>query len=329
MKYPLTRLRRTRSHVAIRSLNSETTLLPKDLIQPIFITDAEKQKEAIATLPNVYRLGEKDLLELAEQCCACGVNAIALFPNIPTHRKSEKGEEAYNPSGLVQRRVQILRKNFPELAIICDVALDPYTTHGHDGILTSAGVIDNDATIEVLIKQSLSLVHAGAQIIAPSDMMDGRIGAIRAALEREGHSDILILSYAAKYASSLYGPFRDASGSNTQLRGASKKTYQMNFANRREALLEARLDIEEGADMIMVKPALPYLDIIADLSKEFETPIYAYQVSGEYAMIAFGAQAGAFTIHDMLVETLTSIKRAGARAIISYGALTIAQLLSK
>ena len=327
MSYPYTRPRRTRSHAFSRRLNQEVSIGINDLIYPVFISEATTGSEPVPLMPDVAVLGESRLMEVAEDCVRLGINAIALFPRVSPDKKSNDGAEAYSPQGLVQRRIRALRSRFPLLGIIADVALDPYTQHGHDGICNADGEVLNDETVGVLVRQALSLAEAGAPIVAPSDMMDGRVGAIRAALEKEGHVNTMILSYAVKYASSLYQPFRSATASSSALQGKSKESYQMHPSMRREAVLEASLDCAEGADMLMVKPALPYLDVLSDISQKSDIPVYAYQVSGEYAMLVHSHHAGALDLDAALLESLTAIKRSGARAILSYGALRMAQLI--
>ena len=320
-KYPLTRPRRARINTFAKKLNQQIYLTPEDFIQPLFITDATRHHAEIENMPDTYRLGEFELLQTAERCQKVGIPAVSLFPHIDKRHKSAMGEESYNPTGLVQRRVRKLRKEFPNLGVIGDVALDPYTSHGQDGIVSDSGLILNDKTVEVLCKQSLSLAEAGANSIAPSDMMDGRIGAIRKSLESNGYDTIFIISYCAKFASHFYSPFRKAIDSFGNLGTSTKHSYQMDFCQIDEALLEAQLDENEGADALMVKPALPYLDIIRNMSNASFLPIYAFQVSGEYALLKAGAHKGIFNFKDSLHESLIAIKRSGARAIISYGAL--------
>ncbi len=308
-----TRLRRNRKSAAIRRLVRETELLPSDLIAPLFVT--EGQRSAIASLPGIERLPLEDLLREVERVHRWGVQAIALFPVIDPALKSEEGEEAWNPNGLIPRAIRALKREFPEVCLIADVALDPYTSHGHDGVVRN-GEIDNDETVEHLVQMALVQADAGIDVVAPSDMMDGRVGAIREALDEAGFTATSILAYSAKYASSLYAPFRDALG--TRLAFGDKRTYQMDPANVREALLEARLDEQEGADMLMVKPALFYLDVIAKLRAQTEKPIAAYHVSGEYAMVMAAHQLGYLDAPAVFREALLSIKRAGADMILTY-----------
>ena len=327
--FPLTRMRRTRAHAFSRALVRETRLAASDLILPVFVLEDAKGREAVPSMPGVERLGHNGLFEMAERCLSLGVPALALFPVVPAERKSEGAEEAWHDDGLVQQTVRALKQRFPELGVITDVALDPYTRHGQDGIIDETGYVLNDETVDALVKQALSHAAAGADVVAPSDMMDGRIGAIREQLEAEGFVNTLILSYAAKYASSYYGPFRDAVGSAGNLKGATKDNYQMDPANSDEALREVALDLDEGADMVMIKPALPYLDIIRRIKDEFGAPTMAYHVSGEYAMLKAAAANGWLDNDKVLIETLTAIRRAGADAILTYAALEAAELLGK
>jgi porphobilinogen synthase len=327
--YPTTRMRRMREHDFSRRLARETLLSMDDLIYPIFIFDDERPREAIPSMPGIERLNPDELLKDATKALELGIPAIALFPVIPEDKKSEAAEEAYNPQGLVQNAVRMLKKNLPQLGVITDVALDPYTSHGQDGLVNEQGYVMNDETVEVLTRQALSHAQAGANIVAPSDMMDGRVTEIRKMLDGKGHSNTRILAYSAKYASSFYGPFRDAVGSATNLAGGDKYTYQMDPANGDEALREVALDISEGADMIMIKPALPYLDIIYRVKAEFKMPTFAYNVSGEYAMLKAAAQNGWLDERNVVMEALTSIKRAGADAILSYHALDVATWLKE
>ena len=325
--FPLTRMRRTRTHAFSRALVRETSLTANDLILPVFVLEDAKGREAVASMPGVERLGHEGLFKQAERCLSLGVPAMALFPVVPAERKSEAADEAWRQDGLVQETVRALKHRFPELGIVTDVALDPYTSHGLDGVIDDSGYVLNDETVDVLIKQALSHAAAGADVVAPSDMMDGRIGAIREQLEVEGFANTMILSYAAKYASSYYGPFRDAVGSAGNLKGATKENFQMDPANSDEALREVSLDLDEGADLVMIKPALPYLDIIRRVKDEFGAPTLAYHVSGEYAMLKAAAANGWLDYDKVLIETLTSIRRAGADAILTYAALEAAELL--
>ena len=317
-KYPKTRLRRLRKNLNLINLVSETNLTRKDLIQPIFIKENFNGKEQIDSMPNIYRFGLNEALIEIEELSKLGINVVAIFPVIDPSKKDDNGTEATNGSNFISQSIKKIKKEFPELIIIADVALDPYTNHGHDGILVN-NEIANDETIEVLIKQSLILANAGADIIAPSDMMDGRIGLIRESLEKENLKETILLSYAAKYNSKFYGPFRDAVNSASSLANASKSTYQMNIANKNEALHEVALDINEGADIVMVKPAMPYLDIIQSIKNEFKLPTFAYQVSGEYSMLKNAINQG-WLDKEVMLESLTSIKRAGADAILTYAA---------
>ena len=317
-RYPATRMRRMRRDDFSRRLMRETRLSCDDLIYPVFVLEGEQQREAVPSMPGVERLSIDLLLQEATEIQALGIPAMALFPVTPASAKSEDAREAYNPDGLAQRAVRALKQAVPGLGIITDVALDPFTTHGQDGLIDDGGYVLNDETVEVLVKQALSHAGAGADIVAPSDMMDGRIGAVRAALEQAGYRNTRILSYAAKYASSFYGPFRDAVGSAANLAGGDKYSYQMDPANSDEALREVALDLEEGADMVMVKPGMPYLDIVRRIKDEFGVPTFAYQVSGEYAMLKAAAQNGWLNEQAVVLESLLSIKRAGADAILTY-----------
>jgi porphobilinogen synthase len=321
-------MRRSRRTAALRSLVAESALGPGDLIYPVFILEGENRTEAVISMPGVERKSvDKLLLELAD-VVALGIPAIALFPVINDAKKSLDGAECANPDGLVQRAVREIKASYPDLAVITDVALDPYTTHGQDGIIDAAGYVINDTTVEMLVKQSESHADAGADIVAPSDMMDGRIGAIRSQLETAGHHNTMILAYAAKYASCFYGPFRDAVGSASKLAGGDKSTYQMAPANSDEALREVGLDIAEGADIVMVKPAMPYLDIVRRVSETYSVPTFAYQVSGEYAMLKAATANGWLDERSSVLEALLCIKRAGASAILSYYAIDAARWLA-
>jgi porphobilinogen synthase len=318
-RFPDVRMRRMRRDDFSRRLMRETRLSVDDLIQPVFIVEGKDRSEAVASMPGVNRLSVDWLLRQAEGLLRLGVPAVALFPVIERARaKDNKAKEAYNPKGLVQGAVRELKKNFPELGVITDVALDPYTVHGQDGLIDDSGYVLNNETVEVLVRQALSHAEAGADIVAPSDMMDGRVKAIRQALEEDGHVHTRILAYAAKYASNFYGPFRDAVGSAANLGGANKYGYQMDPANTDEALREVALDLEEGADMVMVKPGLPYLDIVRRVKERFGVPTFVYQVSGEYAMLAAAAQNGWLDERACVMESLLCIKRAGADAILTY-----------
>jgi len=321
--FPTTRLRRTRQNQWIRRLVSETTLKVDDLIWPVFVVEGKGQCQPVPSMPGVYRWSIDTLVEQATKARDLGIPAIAIFPNIEEGKKTEKAQEATNPDNLVCRSIEKLKKNLPDLGVMTDVALDPYTPHGHDGILID-GHIDNDTTLSVLRAQALNQAKAGCDILGPSDMMDGRVGVIRDALEGKGFKNTLIMSYAAKYASGFYGPFRDAVGSKNQLAG-DKKTYQQDPANTDEALREIQMDIQEGADMVMVKPGLPYLDVIHRASQTFNIPVFAYQVSGEYAMICAAADNGWINRDQVMLESLLSIKRAGGRGILTYDALNLAE----
>jgi porphobilinogen synthase len=326
-RYPATRMRRMRHDAFSRQLMRETGLSCADLIYPVFVMEGEQQREPVASMPGIERLSIDELVNEAAEINDLGIPAIALFPVTPASSKSEDAREAFNPNGLAQRAVRALKQELPELGVITDVALDPFTTHGQDGLVDKDGYVLNDETVEVLVKQAVSHAEAGADIVAPSDMMDGRIGAIRAALEGAGHRNTRILAYAAKYASSFYGPFRDAVGSAENLAGGDKYSYQMDPANSDEALREVALDLEEGADMVMVKPGMPYLDIIRRVKDEFGVPTFAYQVSGEYAMLKAAAQNGWLDEQAVVMESLLAIKRAGANAILTYYAKSAGQWL--
>jgi porphobilinogen synthase len=319
-EFPSTRLRRMRRDEFSRRLMRENTLSPDNLIYPMFVIDGQRKREAVASMPGVERVTIDELVREAEQCAELGIPALALFPVSAANAKSEDGREAWNPEGLAQRAVRALKKAVPHLGVITDVALDPFTTHGQDGIVDANGYVVNDATVEALVKQALSHAEAGADVVAPSDMMDGRIGAIRESLEVSGHSNTRILAYSAKYASSFYGPFRDAVGSAASLGKGNKHSYQMDPANSDEALREVALDLKEGADMIMVKPGLPYLDIVRRVKDTFGAPTFVYQVSGEYAMLTAAIQNGWLDERAVILETLLSIRRAGADGILTYHA---------
>ena len=326
-KYPSTRLRRLRKNLNLIELVSETNLTSKDLIQPIFIKENFEGKEEIESMPGIFRFGLNHVLSEIEEVINAGINAIAVFPVIESSKKDEKGSEALNKSNFIAHSINKIKQEFPELILIADVALDPYTDHGHDGILINNEVA-NDETVEVLIEQSISLAEAGADIIAPSDMMDGRIGLIRDSLEKQNFKDTILLSYAAKYNSKFYGPFRDAVNSASNLGNSSKSSYQMNISNKNEALHEVALDINEGADIVMVKPAMPYLDVIQSIKKEFKVPTFAYQVSGEFSMLKNAINHG-WLDKEVMLESLVSIKRAGADAILSYAAKEISKEINK
>ena len=326
--YPYTRMRRLRANEFSRRLVHETTLSADDLILPVFVIEGTAQSEAVISMPGVNRLSIDLLVKEAKEIAALGIPAIALFPVISQDKKSLMAEEAYNPEGLVQRAVRAIKQATPELGVITDVALDPFTSHGQDGIIDSeSGYVINDITNETLVKQALSHAEAGADIVAPSDMMDGRIGDIREELEDQGFVNTLIMAYSAKYASSYYGPFRDAVGSADNIAGGDKKTYQMDPANSDEALHECALDLDEGADMIMVKPGMPYLDIVHRVKQELKAPTFVYQVSGEYAMHCAAFNHGWLSRHQIILESLLAFKRAGADGILTYFAKEAAQLL--
>ena len=327
MSYPTTRMRRMRAADFSRRLMREHRLTADDLIWPVFVLDGEDRGEDVPSMPGVERLTIDRLLPRAERCVALGVPAIALFPVTPPEAKSEDAAEAWNPDGLAQRAVRALKERFPDLGVITDVALDPFTTHGQDGLLDEDGYVTNDRTVEALVRQALSHAAAGADVVAPSDMMDGRIGAIRDALESAGQVNTRILAYSAKYASSFYGPFRDAVGSAGNLGGGNKYTYQMDPANGDEALHEVFLDVEEGADMVMVKPGMPYLDIVRRVKDEFGVPTFVYQVSGEYAMLRAAGLNGWLDETAVMLESLLAFKRAGADGILTYFALDAAAWL--
>ncbi len=325
--FPATRLRRTRAHPWSRALVRETTLTVDDLIWPLFLVEGKGVSEPVPSMPGVTRLSVDKAVAAAREAAELGIPVLAIFPYTDKGKRSEDGREAVNPNNLVCRATRAIRDAVPQIGVLCDVALDPYTSHGHDGLLDEDGRILNDATVEILVAQSLVQVEAGCTVIAPSDMMDGRIGAIRGALEAEGHTDVLIMSYAAKYASAFYGPFRDAIGSSGVLKG-DKRTYQMDSANSEEALREVALDIEEGADMVMVKPGLPYLDIVRRVKETFALPTFAYQVSGEYAMIEAAAKNGWLDRDKVMVESLQCFKRAGADGVLTYFAKDVAKALA-
>ncbi|MEQ1498388.1 MAG: porphobilinogen synthase [Novosphingobium sp.] len=327
MTYPATRLRRTRSSAWSRALHRETVLTPADLIWPLFITDGAGVEEPIGSLPGVSRWSVDLIAARAKEAAGLGIPCLALFPNTQPGLRSDDGREALNPDNLMCRAIKAIKDACGEtIGVLTDVALDPYTSHGQDGLVDDAGYVLNDATLEMLVGQSLNQAAAGADVIAPSDMMDGRIGAIRDCLEEAGHANVQIMSYAAKYASAFYGPFRDAVGSRGLLKG-DKKTYQMDPGNAEEALREVELDLAEGADSVMVKPGLPYLDIVRRVKETFEVPVFAYQVSGEYAMIEHAASAGAGDRDALVLETLLAFKRAGCSGVLTYHAAHAAKLL--
>lgn len=323
-RFPTTRMRRMRADKFSRHLMREHQLTPNDLIYPVFVIEGERQTEAIASMPGISRQSIDLLAKEALHLNALGIPAIAIFPVVEEGVKSLDGAEAYNPNGLVQRCIRAVKESVPSLGIITDVALDPYTSHGQDGLIDDAGYVMNDETVDVLVKQALSHADAGADVVAPSDMMDGRIGNIRDALENNQHRNTRILAYSAKYASSYYGPFRDAVGSATNLAGGDKYSYQMDPANGDEALQEVAMDLEEGADMVMIKPGQPYMDIIRRVKDTFGVPTLAYQVSGEYAMAQAAIENGWLT-RDIIAESLVGFKRAGADAILSYFAKQVAE----
>lgn len=325
--FPQLRLRRMRRDDFSRRLMRENHLQVDDLIYPLFIMEGEKQRVAITSMPDQVRYTLDELLKEAEELVQLGIPAIALFPVVPSEKKSLDASEAYNANGLVQRAVKAVKAQFPQLGIITDVALDPFTSHGQDGLIDETGYVINDETVEVLVKQAISHAQAGADIVAPSDMMDGRIGAIRQALEKDGHKNTRILAYSAKYASSFYGPFRDAVGSATALGGGNKYSYQMDPANSDEAMREIALDLHEGADMIMVKPGMPYLDIVRRAKSEFGVPTMVYQVSGEYAMLMAAARQGWLNETAVMIESLLCIKRACADGILTYFAKKAAKTM--
>ena len=327
--FPYTRMRRMRRDDFSRRLMAENHLSVNDLIYPVFVLEGKNRREVIESMPGIERLSIDLLLEEAKELVDLGVPAVAIFPVTPGDKKSLMAEEAYSEDGLAQRTVRALKEAFPELGVITDVALDPFTTHGQDGIIDDEGYVMNDITTEILVKQALSHAEAGADVVAPSDMMDGRIGAIREALEADGHIHTRIMAYSAKYASSYYGPFRDAVGSAGNLKGADKKTYQMDPANSDEAIREVALDLQEGADMVMVKPGMPYLDIVRRVKDEFGVPTFAYQVSGEYAMHKAAIDNGWLSEEVTIMESLLAFKRAGADGILTYFAKQAAQYLTK
>jgi len=328
-QFPLIRMRRSRRSSALRRLAAETTLSVDDLIYPVFVLEGKEQVEAVPSMPGVSRKSiDKLLVELTE-ARDLGIPAVALFPVIDASRKTPDGSECANPDGLAQRTVRAIKDELPELTVITDVALDPYTTHGQDGIVDDNGYVLNDETLKMLVKQAVSHAAAGADIVAPSDMMDGRIGAIRTALEKEGHINTLIMAYAAKFASAFYGPFRDAIGSGANLAAADKRTYQIAPSNSDEAVREVGLDIEEGADFVMVKPAMPYLDIVRRVKEAWQVPTFAYQVSGEYAMLKAAADNGWLDERKTVLEALLGIKRAGANGILTYYAIAAARWLKE
>jgi porphobilinogen synthase len=326
-QFPAVRMRRMRKDAFSRAMMRENVLTPSDLIYPVFLLDGKNQREKISSMPDVERLSIDLLLPVAEDCVALGIPVMALFPVINPALKTPDGIEATNPNGLIPRAVRELKMRFPELGILTDVALDPYTSHGQDGLLDGNGYVLNDETCEMLVKQAVAQADAGVDIVAPSDMMDGRIGAVRHALESRRHIHTRIMAYSAKYASAFYGPFREAVGSSATLGKSDKTTYQMDPANSDEALREVTLDIAEGADMVMVKPGMPYLDIVRRVKDEFKVPTFAYQVSGEYAMIKAAAQNGWLDHDKTMMEAMLAFKRAGADGVLTYFARDVARRL--
>lgn len=325
--FPASRPRRNRRDDFSRRLMRENTLTTDDLIYPVFVMEGQNVQQPIASMPGIVRYSPDTLLAVAEECLELGVPVLSLFPAIDSAQKTPDGIEATNPDGLIPRTVAMLKQRFPELGILTDVALDPYTSHGQDGVIDETGYILNDISTEILVKQALAQAQAGVDIVAPSDMMDGRIGAIRQALEAAGHINTRIMAYSAKYASAFYGPFRDAVGSASNLGKSTKATYQMDPANRNEALREVAADISEGADMVMVKPGMPYLDILRDVKEAFGMPTFAYQVSGEYAMLKAAAANGWLDHDKVMMESLLAFKRAGGDGVLTYFALEAARLL--
>ena len=327
--FPSIRMRRSRRSASVRALVAETALSPADFIYPVFVLEGEGKVEQVESMPGIERKSIDGLLKEAAVAASLGIPAIALFPVVAADKKSLDGAECANPDGLVQRAVRMLKSELPDLAVITDVALDPYTTHGQDGIIDDSGYVLNDETVDMLVRQALSHADAGADVVAPSDMMDGRIGAVRAALEESGHINTVILAYSAKFSSSFYGPFRDACGSAENIKGGDKHTYQVDPRQSDEAMREVGLDIDEGADFVMVKPAMPYLDIVRRVRTEFGLPTFAYQVSGEYAMLKAAAGHGWLDEKKTVLESLVCIKRAGASAILTYHALDAARWLGE
>ena len=326
--YPMTRMRRLRSCDFIRRMVSESDLTPADLIQPVFVCEGNNHREPVPSMPGIERLSVDLLVEKCRRLYDLGIPAIAIFPVVSKSKKTKWAEESFNPDGLSQKAIAAVRESVPEIGVMADVALDPFTIDGHDGISSENGYVDNDVTIDVIVKQALSQAHAGVNIIAPSEMMDGRVGAIRQALESEGFHNVLILSYAVKYASAFYGPFRDAVGSASELGGRDKRTYQMDPANSDEALREVSLDLAEGADMVIVKPGLPYLDIVHRVKSQFGVPTFAYQVSGEYAMLMAAIQNGWLDERRVIIESLMAFKRAGGDGVLSYFSERVAEWIA-
>jgi porphobilinogen synthase len=325
--FPTTRLRRNRSSAWLRDIIAEHHIGVNDLIWPLFVIEGEDLEQPIASMPGIYRYSIDRLLKVIGQAYELGIKAFALFPSVDNCLRNDFAEEAYNPDNLICRTIGEIKSRYPDVGIICDIALDPYTNHGHDGILSPRGDVDNDATIEILCRQAIVQAEAGCDIVAPSDMMDGRVGAIRQELDDAGMQHVGILAYAAKYASAFYGPFRDAVGSSGSLRGKSKATYQMDYRNASEALREVALDIAEGADIVMVKPAMAYLDIIKQVKSSFNIPVFAYHVSGEYSMLKAAAENGWIDFNSSVFESLIACKRAGASAILTYAAVEVAKQL--
>ena len=325
--FPNLRMRRGRSSSWMRAMLAENRLHPSDFIWPLFVCDGRDLEEPISSLPGVSRWSIDRLGERAREAASLGIPCVALFPNTPEKLRSERAEEALNPNNLICEAIRAIKDAVPEIGVLTDVALDPYTAHGHDGIVDAAGSVINDETVAILVEQALVQAAAGADIVAPSDMMDGRVAAIREALEREGHLNVAIMAYAAKYASAFYGPFRDAVGSRGRLKG-DKRGYQMDPANIEEAIREVELDLAEGADFVMVKPGLPYLDVVARVKDAFGVPTFVYQVSGEYAMIEHAAEAGAGDLDALILETLLAFKRAGATGVLTYHAAEAARLIA-
>ncbi|MCI6529670.1 MAG: porphobilinogen synthase [Mesosutterella sp.] len=328
-QFPMVRMRRNRHDDFSRRLVRETTLSPSDLILPVFVEEGQNRRDPVPSMPGVCRLSIDQLLEVCEEMVSLGIPMVALFPHIEQNLKAPDGREAHNPDGLIPRAVKAIKAKFPQLGVMTDVALDPYTTHGQDGLIDSTGFILNDETVEQLILQALCQARAGADVIAPSDMMDGRIGAIRKALEDDGRIYTRIMAYSAKYASSYYGPFRDAVGSSSNLGRSNKDVYQQDPANGNEALWEVGYDLAEGADMVMVKPGIPYLDVLWRVKEEFKAPTFLYHVSGEYAMLKFAAAAGAFDEKKITLETMICATRAGADGILTYCSLDVARWLKE
>ncbi len=327
-EFPAIRMRRMRRDDFSRRLMRETALTTNDLIQPLFVCEGSGVAQPVESMPGITRMSIDLTVEKAASLNKLGIPAVALFPVVPRHKKSAEAEESYNPDGLVQRAIQAVREGVPEIGVITDVALDPFTLDGHDGLTSSEGHVENDATLEALVKQALSHAAAGVSVVAPSEMMDGRVGVIRQALESHGHHDVRILAYSAKYASAFYGPFRSAVGSSSNLGARDKRTYQLDPANTDEAIREAALDIVEGADMVMIKPGMPYLDIVHRIKREFAMPTYVYQVSGEYSMLMAAIENGWLDERSAILEALAAFKRAGADGILSYFSELVAKWLN-